>query len=89
MSIHTFLQERLETDDTTKLAKVFDPTSMTRCLEISTKQEFLETYRDYSVQKLVEDAMPDLNVGLVMNGQIVKHFCLVLLTSIATALLNL
>lgn len=67
MSIHNFLQERLETDDTTKRAKVFDPASMTRYLEISTKQEFLETYGDDSVQKLVEDAMPDLNVGLVMN----------------------
>ena len=34
MSIHNFLQERLETDDITKLAKVFDPASMIRYLEI-------------------------------------------------------
>ena len=67
MSIHNFLQERPETDDITKLAKVFDPASMTKYHEIFTKQEFLEKYGDDSVQKLVQDAMPDLDVGSVMN----------------------
>lgn len=40
---------------------------MTKYHEIFTKQEFLEKYGDDSVQKLVQDAMPDLDVGSVMN----------------------
>ena len=67
LATHNFLEEQLETDETTLLAKLFNSMGMARYLERNTKQEFLETYGNENVEKLMKVAMPELALGSIVS----------------------